>query len=203
MTPLPGGRTRVLGVTGSIGTGKSTAVDMLARMRVPVFSADACVHELLGAGGGAVEAVARAFPGTRKNGAISRDALAKAVFDDPLALKRLENILHPLVRAAEIAFIRRQNRARAELCALEIPLLFETGMEALCDSVVVLTVPAQVQKSRVLARPGMTRERFDAVRARQMPDAEKIARADFVVATGLGKRHTWKALGEIVSRMKL
>lgn len=197
----PVGRTRVLGVTGSIGMGKSTAMAMLACMGVPVFSADACVHRLLAPSGGAVAAVAQAFPGTAAAGAISRHALAKAVFGRPDALARLEAILHPLVRAAEIAFIRRQNRARRPLCALDIPLLFETGAESLCNAVVVLTAPPFVQEGRVLSRPAMTAARLAAVRARQMPETEKIARADFVVATGLGKRDTWRALRAIVRRL--
>lgn len=202
MYAAAGGRTRVLGVTGSIGTGKSTALAMLKRMGIPVFSADECVHELLGPRGAAVDAVEKAFPGTRENGAISRAKLGAQVFGDDGALDRLEAILHPLVRAAGMDFIRRQNLARAPLCALDIPLLFETGAEMLCDAVVVLTVPPSVQEARVLARPGMTRERLAAVLARQMPDAEKVARADFVIGTGLDKRHTWRQLRAIVSKMQ-
>lgn len=196
------GRTRVLGLTGSIGMGKSTAAAMLARMGVPVFSADACVHALLAPGGAAVAAVARAFPGVEAGRGISRARLGAAVFGDAGALATLEGVLHPRVRAAEIDFIRAQNRRRVALCALEIPLLFETGAEALCDAVVVLTAPPFVQAARVLARPGMTAERLAAVRARQMSEGEKAARADYLVATGLGRRHTWRALSAIVRDMK-
>lgn len=195
------GPTRVLGLTGSIGMGKSTAAAMLARMGCPVFSADACVHRLLGPGGGAVAAVSRVFPGTAENGGISRAALGRAVFGDGAALARLEAILHPLVRGAEIAFIRRQALLRQRLCALEIPLLFETGAEQLCDAVAVLEAPPFVQAMRVLARPGMTPARLAAVRARQMSAAEKAARADFCIATGLGRRHTWRALRRISAHL--
>jgi dephospho-CoA kinase len=192
-------RLRVLGLTGSIGMGKSTAAAMLARLGVPVFSADACVHELLSPGGVGVAPVGKAFPGTKEARGISRVALARAVFGDDAALRRLEGILHPLVRAREHAFIRRQAIAGRRLCALEIPLLFETGADALCDAVIVVTAPPFVQESRVLTRPGMTRERLASIRARQMRESEKIARADFCVATGLGRRHTWRALRAIVA----
>jgi dephospho-CoA kinase len=192
-------RLRVLGLTGSIGMGKSTAAAMLARLGLPMFSADACVHRLLAPGGAAVAPVGKAFPGTKKAGGISRAALGRAVFGDDAALARLEGILHPLVRAREHAFIRRQAIAGRRLCALEIPLLFETGADALCDAVIVVTAPPFVQESRVLTRPGMTRKRLASIRARQMPESEKISRADFCVATGLGRRHTWRALRAIVA----
>jgi dephospho-CoA kinase len=195
------GRLRVLGLTGSIGMGKSTAAAMLVRLGVPVFSADACVHELLAPGGAAVAAVARAFPGTAEGRGISRAALGRAVFADDTSLQRLEAILHPLVRAREHAFIRRLAIAGRRLCALEIPLMFETGADTLCDAVVVVTAPPFVQESRVLARPGMTRERLASIRARQMGENEKALRADFCVATGLGRRHTWRALRAIVAKM--
>ncbi|MGE0650174.1 MAG: dephospho-CoA kinase [Alphaproteobacteria bacterium] len=193
-------RLGVLGLTGSIGMGKSTAAAMLSRLGVPVFSADACVHRLLSPGGAAVAAVAKAFPGTKKARGISRAALGRAVFGDDAALQKLEEILHPMVRAREHAFIRRQAIAGRSLCVLEIPLLFETGADAMCDAVIVVTAPSFVQESRVLARPGMTRKRLASVRARQMGESEKISRADFCVATGLGRRHTWRALRAIVAK---
>jgi dephospho-CoA kinase len=198
---MEGGRTRVLGLTGSIGMGKSTAAAMLKRMGLAVFSADACVHALLAPGGAAVGDVARAFPEAVSGGIVSRPRLGAAVFGDDMALARLEAILHPRVRAAEIAFIRAQNQRRARLCVLEIPLLFETGAETLCDAVVVLTAPPFVQATRVLARPGMTADRLAQVRARQMSEAAKAARADYRVATGLGLRHTWAALSSIVKSL--
>lgn len=191
-------RTRIIGLTGSIGMGKSTAARMLRSMGVPVFSADDCVHELLGPKGAAVDAVAKAFPETRDKDGISRKALGKKVFADEKALARLEAILHPLVREAEKRFIRRQTMARVSVCALEIPLLYETGAEALCDVVVVVSAPDFVQAGRVLARNGMDQKRFETVRDRQMADAEKCARADYVVPTGLGRRQTFNALRDIV-----
>jgi dephospho-CoA kinase len=192
----------ILGLTGSIGMGKSTAAAMLERMGVPVFSADSCVHDLIGPAGDAVAAVIAAFPGTGEGTGVSRAALGRAVFGDDTALARLESILHPLVRAAEIDFVHRQALQGRRICALEIPLLFETGAEALCDAVIVLQAPAFVQAARVLARPGMTPERLAAIRARQMSEAEKSVRADFCVATGLGRRHTWRALRRIVATFK-
>ena len=153
------GRTRVIGLTGSIGMGKSTAAAMLERMGIPVFDADAFVHQALGKNGVAVAAVADVFPGTREDGAISRPALAREVFDNPAALKNLESILHPIVRAAEKKFIARQNHRGVRIAALEIPLLFETRAEVLCDVVVVLSAPRFIQERRVLSRPGMTVEK--------------------------------------------
>ncbi|HSR56485.1 MAG TPA: dephospho-CoA kinase [Alphaproteobacteria bacterium] len=192
------GRTRVIGLTGSIGMGKSTAAAMLRRLHVPVFEADVFAHTLLEPGGAAVAAVTEAFPDAVENGTISRPALARSVFGDEEALARLEGILHPLVRAGEKYFIARQNLRRKRLAALEIPLLFETGAEELCDAVVVLTAPHFVQEARVMSRPGMTKERLDAVRARQMPEAEKCARADYVIPTGLGLRRTFIGLKAVV-----
>jgi dephospho-CoA kinase len=193
----------VLGLTGSIGMGKSTAAAMLRRLGVPVHDADAAVHRLLAPGGKAVPAVLEAFPGVERGDAegrtgIDRKALGKIVFGDPAALKRLEAVLHPLVRAEARAFLRRQARRRARLVVLDIPLLFETGGERLCDAVLVVTAPARVQAQRVLARPGMTPETFAAITAKQMPDAEKRRRADFLVPTGLGKAATLRRLRRIL-----
>ncbi|MFB3054943.1 MAG: dephospho-CoA kinase [Alphaproteobacteria bacterium] len=193
--------TRIIGLTGSIGMGKSTAAAMLRRLRVPVFSADAFVHGALGSGGVGVEPVANAFPGAVENGAISRQALGRLVFDDSEALGRLEAILHPLVRAAEKRFIARQNVSRVKIAALEIPLLFETAAEVLCDAVVVLTAPPFVRDARVLARPGMSRARLKMIRARQMAERERCARADFVISTGLGRRRTFLGLKAIVRKI--
>lgn len=195
------GPTRIIGLTGSIGMGKSTAAAMLKRLRVPVFSADAFVHEALGPGGAAAAAVAQAFPEAAKDGLVSRQALGRLVFNDPHALKRLEGILHPLVRAGEKRFIARQNLRRVGVAALEIPLLFETGAEELCDAVIVLTAPRFVQESRVLTRPGMTRNRLETIRARQMAEAEKCARADFVISTALGRRWTFLGLRAVVRQV--
>ena len=195
------GTTRIIGLTGSIGMGKSTAAAMLRRLRIPVFSADAFVHGALGSGGVGVAAVAKAFPGAVENGAISRQVLGRLVFDDSEALGRLEAILHPLVRAAEKRFIARQNVSRVKVAALEIPLLFETAAEVLCDAVVVLTAPPFVRAARVLARPVMSPALLKTIRARLMAERERCARADFVISTGLGHRRTFLGLKAIVRKI--
>ena len=191
----------ILGLTGSVGMGKSTAAREFRRMRIPVHDADKAVHRLLGRGGKAVAAVAAAFPGVEKGGAIDRAALGRLVFSDPAALKRLEAILHPLVRQAERAFLARARRRRRKLVVLDIPLLFETGGEARCDKVVVVSAPRRVQLARVMARPGMTADRLAGVEARQMPDAEKRRRADIVIETGLDRRHSLAKLHRALRRL--
>jgi dephospho-CoA kinase len=188
----------VLGLTGSIGMGKSTAAEMFRRLGVPVHDADAEVHRLLGPGGAAVEEVGAAFPGVVEAGAVDRKALGAQVFGDAEALRRLEAILHPKVRAATDAWLARQRRRRAPLVVLDIPLLFESGAEARCDAVAVVTAPAVVQRARVLSRPGMSEARLRAILDQQTPDAEKRRRADFLVHTGLGKNHTLRSLKRIV-----
>jgi dephospho-CoA kinase len=197
----------VLGLTGSIGMGKSTAAQLLRRMGVPVHDADAAVHRLMAPGGRAVPAVLQAFPGVEGPGGgpgagIDRKALGARVFADRAELKRLEAILHPLVRAEARAFLRRHRRLGARVVVLDIPLLFETGGERLCDAVIVVTAPAWLQAQRVLRRPGMTPQTFEAVKAKQLPDAEKRRRADYVVPTGLGKADTFRRLRGIVSELQ-
>ncbi len=192
---------RVLGLTGSIGMGKSAAARALRRLGVPVHDADAAVHRLLGPGGGAVAAVARAFPGVVADGAVDRAALGRRVFNNPAALARLEAILHPLVQRSEQRFLRGALARREPVAVLDIPLLFEIGGERRCDAVIVVSAPRFVQEARVLRRKGMTAARLLAVRARQMPDAEKRRRADFVVPTGLDKRATLRRLAAIVRVM--
>jgi len=192
----------VLGLTGSIGMGKSSAAAALRRLKIPVFEADACVHRLLESGGAAVPRIAEAFPGTVVNGAVDRARLGAIVFADTRARRRLESILHPLVRGAERRFLRRARRRRVACVALDLPLLFETGAEALCDATIVVTAPRFVQESRVLARPGMTRARFAQILSHQMADAEKRRRADFTVPTGLGFRPALNRLRRIVRLMK-
>lgn len=188
----------VLGLTGSIGMGKSTAARMLAAMGAPVCDSDAVVHGLLAKGGRAVPAIGAAFPGAVVDGAVSRPALGAAVFRDPEALKRLEAILHPMVQAAQRAFLARAARRGAKVAVLDIPLLFETHGERRVDATVVVSAPFVVQKARVLARPGMTAEKFAGILARQTPDAEKRRRADYVVPTGSGRLVTRRALACIV-----
>src|SRR6516225_11007369 len=192
----------ILGLTGSVGMGKSTAAREFRRMRIPVHDADKAVHRLLGRGGKAVAAVATAFPGVEKGGAIDRAALGRLVFSDPAALKRLEAILHPLVRQAERAFLARARRRRRKLVVLDIPLLFETGGEARCDKVLVVSAPRRVQLARVMARPGMTPERLAGGEARQMPDAEKRRLADIVIETGMGRSHSLGQIRRALARIK-
>jgi dephospho-CoA kinase len=193
---------KVIGLTGSIGMGKSTAAAMFRRLGVPVHDADAAVHRLLARGGSAVKPVEAAFPGVVCGGAVDRAALGRRVFGDPVALRRLEAILHPLVRAASVRFLARTRGRRQDLAVLDVPLLFETGGEKRCDAVVVVSAPPFVQRGRVLARPGMTEARLAQILAQQMPDREKRVRADFVVETGLGKRYTLCSIAEIISILR-
>lgn len=190
----------ILGLTGSIGMGKSTAAAQLRRLGLPVHDADAAVHALMGSGGAAVSAVGQAFPGVVTDGAVDRQALGARVFDDDAALKRLEAILHPLVRQAEHRFLAVCARRRVQLVVLDIPLLFETGGDARCDAVLVVHCRAALQRRRVLARPGMTEEKFQSILARQVPAREKVHLADFVVNTGIG-RHA--ALMDLKRAVKL
>ena len=188
----------VLGLTGSIGMGKSTAAGLLRRLGLPVHDADAAVHRLLAPGGAAVSPVLAAFPAAAAaDGGIDRRALGARVFHDAAALKRLETILHPLVRKEALRFLARQQRLGADVAVLDIPLLYETGGERLCDAVVVVTAPAWLQAQRVLRRPGMTPETFAAIKAKQLPDSLKRRRADVLVQTGLGKGETLRRLRSI------
>ena len=176
----------LLGLTGSIGMGKSTTTAMFADLGAVVWNADDAVHRLYAPGGAAVEPVGEAFPGVVVNGAVDRTRLAEALGRDETAFRRLEAIVHPLVAQGRAADLEAARDAGIRLAVLDIPLLFETGGDKAVDAVVVVTADPAIQAERVLARPGMTRERFDAILARQMPDAEKRARADFVIDTGRG-----------------
>lgn len=188
----------ILGLTGSIAMGKSTTAALLRRLGLPVHDADAAVHALTGRGGAAVDAVGRAFPGTVRKGAVDRAALGRKVLGDPAALKRLEAILHPLVRASERRFLAGHARRRTPLVVLDIPLLFETGGERRCDAVLAVHCRPALQRRRALARPGMDPARFEATLARQMPAREKVKRADFAVDTGLGRARVLRELQAIV-----
>lgn len=188
----------ILGLTGSIGMGKTAVAKVFRRFGVPVHDADAAVHGMLGGKGQAVEAVRRAFPGVVHGGAVDREALASKVFTDEDALRRLEVLLHPLVRRSQYRFLGHACRRGARLAVLDIPLLFETGAEKRCDAVILVSAPRFVQDFRVLKRPGMTHERLAAIRARQMPEREKKRRANFVVATGLGRDSALKSIHGIV-----
>ena len=192
----------VLGLTGSIGMGKSVAATMLRRMGLPLHDSDRAVHRLLAKGGGAVAEVEAAFPGVVVDGAVDRGRLAERVFEDPEALARLEAILHPAVRRATREFLKQQARNGRWLAVLDIPLLFETGGESLCDAVAVVSAPRFVQEARVLGRCDMTPARFNAILAKQMSDREKRRRADFVVSTGLSKSATLRQLRAIVTLLR-
>lgn len=193
----------ILGLTGSIGMGKSTAAAALRRLGVPLFDADAEVHRLLASGGDAVASVEAVFPGVRQaTGGIDRRRLGQRVFGDPPALRRLEAILHPRVRAAEKRFVARARARGQRLVVLDIPLLFETGGAARCDVVLVVSAPSRLQRERVMRRPGMTESRFRGILRAQMPDAEKRRRADFVVATALGRNVSFRCLQTIVRKLR-
>lgn len=176
----------LLGLTGSIGMGKSTTTAMFADHGALVWNADDAVHALYAKGGAAVAPIGDAFPGVVVNGAIDRTRLAEALGRDDQAFRRLEAIVHPLVAAGRAADLEAARAAGVKLAVLDIPLLFETGGDRAVDAVVVVSADAETQRRRVLSRPGMTVERFEAILARQTPDAEKRRRADFVVDTGRG-----------------
>lgn len=192
----------VIGLTGSIAMGKTTASGMLRCMAVPVHDADAAVHRLFRTDRTAVAAIAQAFPGTVCNGVVDREALGRKVFREPDALDRLEAIVHPLVRNDTDSFLRRCARRRCALVVLDIPLLFEAGRDRDCDATILVSAPAFLQAQRVLRRPGMTKQRLTEIRARQMADREKRRRADFVVHTGLSRRETLRQLTQIVRLLR-
>ncbi len=191
----------ILGLTGSIGMGKSTAAAMFRYLGVPVHDADATNHLLMAPGGPAFDQVISAFPEVLRDGRIDRQMLGKIVFGDGRALKKLESILHPLIRAAEIRFLRSQRMHGRKLVVLDIPLLYETGGEKRCDIVAVVSAPGFVQRQRVLARQGMTDEKFSAILSKQMPDMEKRKRADYVIPTGLGRAVTFQYIQGIVDHL--
>lgn len=192
----------ILGLTGSIGMGKSTAATLLRRQGIPVHDADAVVHRLLARGGAAVPTIAACFPDVIVDGAVNRAALGAKVFGNDAALGKLERIIHPMVRAATDRFLKNAARQGRRLVVLDIPLLFESKSQRRCDSVLVVSAPAVVQRQRVLQRPGMTPEKFAAIVARQTPDHEKRRRADFVIPSGLGKALTNRRLKHVVRHTK-
>jgi dephospho-CoA kinase len=193
----------VLGLTGSIGMGKSTAATTLRGLGIPLFDADGMVHRLLAPGGAAVEAVAAEFPGVRAaNGGIDRARLGQRVFSDPKALAWLERIIHPMVEAGERRFLGLCSGRRVPIVALDIPLLFESGSERRCDYVLVVSAPGLIQRQRVLRRPGMTEMRLAAILQNQMPDREKRRRADFVVTTGLSRNLSLRRLRAVVRNLR-
>lgn len=191
----------ILGLTGSIGMGKTTASNDFRRLGVAVHDADAAVHELMAAGGAAVGAVAAAFPGVEAGGAIDRARLGAAAFGAPAALRRLEGILHPMVARHKRDFLKRASRRGDRVVVLDVPLLFETGGDAACDAAITVSAPEFVQAARVLARPGMSRARLERILDAQIPDAEKRRRSDFVVPTGLGRLESLRAIRKILAEV--
>ncbi|HZZ30480.1 MAG TPA: dephospho-CoA kinase [Phenylobacterium sp.] len=192
----------LIGLTGSIGMGKSTTAAMFREAGVPVYDADAAVHDLYDVGGGAVGPVAEAFPGVVRDGKVDREALRQTVLGKPEELKRLNAIVHPLVGRDRLGFFAKAEADGADMVVLDIPLLFETGGHANVDAVVVASAPAEMQRERVLARPGMTPERLDAILAQQLADAEKRARAHFVVDTSRGLEPARRQVAEIIAAVR-
>ncbi len=190
----------VLGLTGSIGMGKSTVAQMFRDEGVPVFDADACVHRLQGPGGALVAAIESAFPGTTGPDGVNRAALGRAVLGDDSAMRRLEAIVHPAVQAERTAFLTAH--ADASLVVVDVPLLLETGGDKAVDKVLVVSAETAVQEARVLARPGMTKEKFAAILARQLPDVEKRARADHIIATDIPLAETREKVRALITCMR-
>jgi dephospho-CoA kinase len=193
---------KVIGLTGSIGMGKTTAASLFRRRGIPVYDADRAVHKLSEKGGRAVSSIGKVFPGVVKDGAVDRKALGAVVFKNAAALKRLESILHPLVAEERQAFLRRQRARRRPVVVLDIPLLFETGNDALADHIVVVSAPAFLQTARVMKRPGMTPEKLAGILSHQMPDFEKRRRADLVIPTGLGKRAALTMIDRLLAGLR-
>ncbi|WP_119418353.1 dephospho-CoA kinase [Desertibaculum subflavum] len=192
----------ILGLTGSIGMGKSETARMFRRLGVPVYDADATVHRVYAKGGDAVEPIGKAFPGTIRNGAVDRAALSKAVVGNDAEMRRLERITHPLLRRYQKRFLQAALAKRLPLVVLDIPLLFETGGTKRVDRVAVVSAPHVVQRARVLRRPDMTPEKFAYINRRQTPDKVKRARADFLIPTGLGKRFALDAVRRTIRKAK-
>lgn len=192
----------ILGLTGSIGMGKTTASNVFRSFKIPVFDADQVIHNSMVLGGEAVDKVQGVFPDVAIDGAIDRQALGTIVFSDIKKLKKLENILYPFVRSKKNAFLASSARKSERLVVLDIPLLFETGANIYCDGVAVVSAPPKVQKHRVLKRSGMTAERFQMIMKHQMEDSYKCRIADFVIQTGLGHLHSLRVIAKIVKLTK-
>ncbi len=192
----------VVGLTGSIGMGKSTTAALFAEVGTPVYDADAEVHRLYAKGGAAVKPVGAAFPGVVRNGAIDRKRLSETVLGDSAALQRLNRIVWPLMRDVREAFFERARAAKAEIVVLDIPLLFESGGDGSFDAVIVVSAPADIQRARVLARGQMGEAKFAAILAAQKPDAEKRARADFVIDTGVSVEDARRQVQAVLAALR-
>jgi dephospho-CoA kinase len=193
---------KVIGLTGSIAMGKSVTAGMFAKAGVAVFNSDAAVHALYSIGGQGVEVLRRLCPSVVVRDTVDRTRLREAIVRDAVLLERIENEIHPLVRKAEDAFLAAERLRGTKLALIDIPLLFETGRASDFDAVVVVSAPAEVQRARALARPGMTAERLELMLARQLPDSEKRKRADFVIDTGRGLDHARSQVETIVARLQ-
>ncbi len=192
----------LIGLTGSIGMGKSETAKMFARLGIPVCDSDANVHALYEPGGAAVPLIEKAFPGTVQGGRVDRAALNKILQADPASFKTLESIVHPLVGKAQRDFLEKAQVDGADMVVLDVPLLFETGGHARMDAVVVVSAPSHIQRERVLARPGMTPDRLDQILSRQTPDEEKRAQAHFVVVSDKGLDHAFEQVKMIVTELR-
>ncbi|MBI3678568.1 MAG: dephospho-CoA kinase [Proteobacteria bacterium] len=194
-------RPYLVGLTGSIGMGKTETAKMFVALGIPVYDADAAVHRLYETGGAAVAPIDSAFPGTVKNGRVDRDELSKKLAADPALFKKLEEIVHPLVGLEQQKFMAEATAKGAEMVVLDIPLLFEKGGHSRMDAIVVVSAPSQIQRARVLARSGMTQDKLDQILSRQMPDEEKRAKAHFVVVTDKGFDHALAQVKMIVAAL--
>ncbi len=195
------GRPYLVGLTGSIGMGKTETAKMFAKLGVPVYDADAAVHRLYEKGGAAVPEIEKMFPNTIENGRVNREKLAKEITLIPDGFKKLETIVHPLVAREQMEFLADAMAKGTEMVVLDIPLLFETSGHKRMDAVVVVSAPADIQRARVLAREGMTAEKLDHILSRQTPDAEKRAQAHFVVETGKGLDHAFEQVRHVVEAL--
>ena len=193
---------KVIGLTGSIGMGKSTTAAMFREAGIPVYDADAAVHHAYDVGGIAVGPVGEAFPGTVKDGRVDREALRQQVLGKPEAMARLNSIVHPLIGAARGDVFEKARAAGADMIVLDVPLIFETGGQRSMDAVIVVSAPPEMQRERVLAREGMTPARLEAILAQQMPDAEKRALADYVVDTGRGLEPAKAQVIDIIAKLR-
>lgn len=193
---------KIIGLTGSIGMGKSETAKMFRALGVPVFDADATVHALQAEGGRAIPPIGAAFPDVITDGVLDRSSLGKLVFKDDEARKTLENIIHPMVAEERAAFFKQADKQGAKFVVLDIPLLFETGGNTACDKVVVVSAPAHIQRERVLARPGMTVDKFEDILGKQTPDKVKRDGADYVIDTSKGLDHAFEAVKKIVNELE-
>ena len=192
----------LIGLTGSIGMGKSETAKMFARLGIPVNDSDANVHAVYEPGGAALPQIEKVFPGTVREGRVDRVLLSKALAADPSGFKKLEAIVHPLVAQVQQAFLAKAEADGADMVVLDIPLLFETGGHARMDAVVVVSAPSHIQRARVLERPGMTEDKLNQILSRQMPDEEKRAKAHYVVVTDKGLDHAFEQVQMIVKDLR-